>query len=208
MGANRSVVEKLLQVWGKAKVLKAGIQWLAGALPTPIWLAAKGWNIEAKCTNCGENRDLAHETTGCLSAELMPGRNGMRASVRKTEALVRGACRAQDGDRKNDIDWEGDIEAWENGVRVPWKDFWFKAGFDIYSDGSALDTKYRGLARGAGAAVQRTEEGGWRGFIIRVPFGLPKGAAVPEQLAASLALTKMCGQGRRGRAGLLHSHGL
>ena len=66
----------------------------------------------------------------------------------------------------------------------------------IYSDGSSLDTKYRGLTRGAGAAVQITEEGGWRGFIIRVPYGLPKGAAVPEQLAASFALRKCADFGR------------
>ncbi len=35
-GVNRSVVEKLIQVWGKAKVLKAGIKWLAGALPHTV----------------------------------------------------------------------------------------------------------------------------------------------------------------------------
>ncbi len=122
----------------------------------------------------------------------------MRASVRKTEALIRGICRSQDGNRKEDIDWEGDIEAWINGVRVPWKDFVFLVGFDIYSDGSALDTKHRGLARSAGAAVQRTAEGGWRGFIIRVPFGFPKGAAVPEQLAASLAVKKCVGISEEG----------
>ncbi len=103
-GANRSVVERLLQVWGKAKVLKAGIQWLAGALTTPSWLAAKGWNIEAKCTCCRENRDLAHEITGCLPAGHTPGQEGMRASVRKTEAMIRGLCRSQDGNRKEDID--------------------------------------------------------------------------------------------------------
>ena len=124
----------------------------------------------------------------------------MRASVRRTEATIRSLCRTKDGNRRSDIDWEGDIEAWENGVRIPWKEFYFKAGYDIYSDGSALDTKYRELARGAGAAVQRTEEGGWRGFIIRVPFGLPKGAAVPEQLAGSLALKKCpCISGEEGQ---------
>ncbi len=68
------------------------------------------------------------------------------------------------------------------------------SGLDIDSDGSALENKYRGLARGAGAEVQRTKEGGWRGYNIRVPFGLPKGAAVPEQLAASLALKKCAGR--------------
>ncbi len=113
----------------------------------------------------------------------------MRSSIRKTEAKIRSMCRTKDCDRNEDIDWEGGIEAWEDGVKVEWKDFFFEIGEKIYSDGSALDTKHRGMARAAGAAVQRTATDGWRGFIVRIPKGLPRGAAVPEQLAGSLALS-------------------
>jgi hypothetical protein len=48
IGANRSVVERHVQVWEKAKVVKVGIQWLAGVLPTPQWMSTKGWSIEAR----------------------------------------------------------------------------------------------------------------------------------------------------------------
>ena len=192
-GANRAVVEKLFQVWDKGKVLRAGLQWITGVLPTPAWLAAKGWNLEAKCGCCGEMRDLAHEVTGCGEEGRTFGRNGMRASVRKTENMIRGLCREEGFNRKEGIDWEGDIEAWEDGIKVPWESFRFQEKEDIFSDGSSLDTKHGDLSRGAGAAVQRTENGGWRGFMVRVPEGFPKGAAVPEQLAASIALRR-CGE--------------
>ena len=131
IGANRSVVERLVQVWEKAKVVKVGIQWLAGVLPTPQWMSTKGWSIEARCMICGEEKDLAHEITGCLPRGQTPGRNGMRSSIRKTEEKIRSMCRTKDCDRSEDIDWEGGIEAWEDGVKVEWKDFFFEIGEKI-----------------------------------------------------------------------------
>jgi hypothetical protein len=127
----------------------------------------------------------------------------MRASVSNTEGKIRSLCKAQGFDREEGIDWEGkaDIEVWENGVRVLWESFWFEEGVDIYTDGSALDTKHGELARGAGAAVQRIKNAGWRRFVVMAPKGFLKGAAVPEQMAASIALNR-CGDRTVEGAGL------
>ena len=90
-------------------------------------------------------RDLAHESTGCGKEGQIFGRAGMRAAVRKTESKIRDLCRAGGFNRREGIEWEGEIDAaWEDGDRVPWESFRFQEGVDIYSDGSSLDTKHRG----------------------------------------------------------------
>ncbi len=63
---------------------------MAGVLPTPEWLAAKGWNTEAKWKECGGTRDLAHECSGCGDPERPMGREGSATTVRNMADEPRG----------------------------------------------------------------------------------------------------------------------
>ena len=79
-----------------AKRVLTAVSW--GVLPTPLWLARHGWEIEVVCPECGRSQDLRHTMVGCgkeEAVELVPWRRAFDVPgprMRQPWWLGHGTC--------------------------------------------------------------------------------------------------------------------
>jgi Reverse transcriptase (RNA-dependent DNA polymerase) len=161
----RLVHTKKLQRHHKSALMSA----LYGTLPAPAWLAGHGWQVEAKCVHCGEDRTAYHEAVGC--GEACP----LRALLSHTTVPPRLQC-------------DDAIQAYRNGTKVDEQDITFQAGIPIYTDGSAAHVQYSELATAAGAAFQQLPDGTRISMAAQAPHYAPHSAISGEAIGLELAL--------------------
>ena len=59
------VAEMAVRTGTKHEVKRVLCAAVWGVLPTPLWLATHGWEVEVVCNICGRTRDLRHAVVGC-----------------------------------------------------------------------------------------------------------------------------------------------
>ena len=147
-----------------------------GTLPTPHWLWNHGWQISNTCKGCGEIDDFQHALTGCHGSKeeqqlLQKWKTGM------VHIPLPPLLRTKEG-----------FFCSVNGFPCALQDFCFDYSRPIYTDGSAKDIGWAGIAVASAAAYQTGSDNFVRLMVAQIPQDFPISAVSSEFFAFSMVL--------------------
>jgi hypothetical protein len=163
---NREVVRTILRSRkGDMRIKGVVMGLLSGSTPTPAWMWAHGWKVEAKCPACQCDDDIKHILEGC-------GENRQENFVVKLLNALSFKEPPPLLYSKEDLGIRCFINGWPTNL----EDFEFLPNVIIYTDGSCKNVRWKAVAVASAAAYQKGPDGKHRYAVVQVPRDQPQSA--------------------------------